>query len=151
MEKIKLAYFLLPFLGWNTITDLKEGRISFLSVLFFGALGIVLLLCPMGKDLLCQNGSIYVHVLGAGIGLLMLLISVATGGGIGGGDGIVAVVLGWYLGIWQVLLLFLFAFFSAGLLGGALLLLKKAGRKSRLPMLPFLLLSYVFLLASGLL
>ena len=113
MEKLKLAYFLLPFLGWNTITDLKEGRISFLSVLFFGALGIVLLLCPMGKDLLCQNGSIYVHALGAGIGLLMLLISVATGGGIGVGDGIVAVVLGWYLGIWQVLLLFLFAFFSA--------------------------------------
>ncbi len=150
MDELRPAYFLLPFLGWNTMTDLKEGRISFLSVIFFGALGIAMQLCPAGREMLSQNGSVYVHALGAVIGIMMLFISYATGGGIGAGDGIVAVVLGWYLGIWQVLLLFLLAFFSAGLLGGLLLLTKTAGRKSRLPLLPFLLFSYVFLLMAGL-
>ena len=139
----------MPFLGWNTLADLRGRQISFLSVILYGAIGIAMLFGSAGKELLLfQSGNIYVHVAGAVFGLLLLVLSFGTGGAIGAGDALVAIVLGWYLGIYRTLLLFLLAFLLAGLLGSLLLVIKRAGRKSRLPMQPFILLAYVVLLAA---
>ena len=65
------------------------------------------------------------------------------------GDGWLILAAGCYLGFWSVLGVFLLASILAGV-AGTMMLLFFGGRKSdRLPFAPFVLVSYVFMLAMG--
>ena len=74
-------------------------------------------------------------------GLLLLLISRLTRGGIGGGDGLLLVFLGLLLPPLSILLLLFFALLFASLYAGILLLLHKKKRNDRFPFVPFLALA----------
>ena len=142
---------IIPFLGWNTIQDLRRRRISVPSLILFAALWLLLLLTKEGKSYLydgrMQPGMV---LLGVCFGLMLLLLSFATAGAIGSGDAFAAMVLGLYLGLQRLLLLFMAGFLLSGITGFGLMLSGRAGRQSRLPLMPFLLTGYLILLAVGL-
>ena|GEM_PF-600577 len=143
---------LIPFLGWNTVTDLRSRRVSIGSVLLFGVLGILLLLTAEGQSYLFADSlQPWKIISGVGFGILLLLFSLSSGGGIGRGDCMVAIVLGLYLGIEKQLLLFMTAFLLTGMLGFVLLMTGRAASRSRLPLMPFLLAGYLILLCLGIL
>ena len=143
--------FLLPFLGWNTVTDLKWRRISPASLLLFGAPVILLFFSEhLQTALLGSKEDGWFFLCGILPGVFLLVLSIMTEGAIGRGDGLVSIVLGCYLGIWRVLLLLMGAFLLGAVFGGILLLCKKADRKTSLPFLPFLLGAYLMMFAAGL-
>lgn len=71
-------------------------------------------------------------------------ISVATGQAIGLGDAAIMFFLALYLGPWKAVFIFLTALVLVALFGTLLLLGKKAGKKTEIPLVPFLLLGYLF-------
>lgn len=83
------------------------------------------------------------------MGAICLLLAVFSRGGFGAGDGWAFLVTGIYLGFWDnvrlLMMALLFAFFFALIC----LLKKKCGRKQELPLIPFLLGAYLWLLAGG--
>lgn len=82
-------------------------------------------------------------------GGIMLVIAVASRGGMGGGDIKFAAALGIWLG-WKLTLLTLFlAFILGGLGGGIVLLLKLKGRKDYIPFGPFIALGAFISLLYG--
>ena len=140
---------LLPviLLGVNTMTDLRKRRVSLLSLGIFSALGIVVLLFLIKvQDPFASGEQIRSMALGALAGVFLLLLSLASDGAIGRGDALVAIVMGFYLGLWRLLVLLMGSFLTCGFFGMILLLQKRAERKSRLPFVPFLLVSYLGLI-----
>jgi leader peptidase (prepilin peptidase)/N-methyltransferase len=80
---------------------------------------------------------------GAGLFLLYLLLALVSRGGMGGGDVKLAALLGLYLGFlgWGTLLVGAFAaFVFGGLFGLALMLIRRAGRKTAIPFGPWMIL-----------
>lgn len=77
------------------------------------------------------------------IGILMLLVSLITKGQIGTGDGIIFCITGLGLGFWNNLWLLMLSLFMAGIFSGILWMLKRVGRKSEIPFVPFILISYL--------
>lgn len=80
---------------------------------------------------------------GLAVGLFLLLFAYFSGEAVGFADGIVVSVCGVAFGIYEGVALCFFAALYASVFSFALLLLKRAGRKSRIPFLPFLLLGYL--------
>ncbi|MCR5417681.1 MAG: prepilin peptidase [Lachnospiraceae bacterium] len=134
--------FVMPFLGWNAYRDLKSRKVSIGSLFLFALLRVLLPLWSWGKDYLTLSDETTAgFVAGALFGTALLLLSVASRGGIGSGDAFTAMVAGAYLGLYKVLLLFMGGFVMTGVYGGLILLFRKKGRKDTLPLLPFLLVS----------
>ena len=125
------------FLLINTWQDWRRREILLWSVWSFGGLGLLL-------NMLSQEQSWSSILLGVVMGGIWLLFSLISRSSIGMGDGFILCVSGLYLG-WRENLemlvgaLLLCAVFSAGLL-----LLKRAGRETRLPFVPFLFASYLW-------
>ena len=71
-------------------------------------------------------------------GLAMIVIALASRGGMGGGDVKFVMAAGCWLTMSQLFLMLMTAFFIGGLLGGLLLLLGLKGRKDYIPFGPFL-------------
>ncbi|MCR5282188.1 MAG: prepilin peptidase [Lachnospiraceae bacterium] len=137
----------LLFLGINTATDLRKRRISLCSAALFSIAGVVLLLyLHMVKEPAAAMESIRDMAFGVLAGVLLLLLSLASDGAIGMGDALVSIVMGFYLGLWRLLAVLMGSFLACGMVGMLLLWQKKADRKSRLPFVPFMLLSYLGLL-----
>lgn len=84
-------------------------------------------------------------VLGCLPGILLYGISRITRGAIGEGDALVFGVCGIYLGLAENLLLLWLSLFLAMLAGSLLLFRKKGNRKTRLPLVPFILAAYIIL------
>ena len=139
--------FLILFLGWNAYTDLKKRQISLLSVLLTGILGIAILIPAQTRQWILSDGeSIKSLLFGIAVGGGLYLLSLATDGAIGRGDALVFTLMGLYLGLYRLLFLLMGSFLLCGFTGSVLLLLKKAGRKSKLPLIPFVLMAYLILL-----
>lgn len=132
-----------------------------------GAMGIVLLICSI-QDVIhkkiyiwiviigalvvggcipfCHTYSIPERIGGAMIGISVILISKATKGKIGMGDGFLLCVTGLGLGLWSNLEMFAIALFAAAVSSIILLILRLVNRKKSIPFIPFLLLGYLFLI-----
>lgn len=93
----------------------------------------------------CSSISLLNRIGGLTLGLLLILLSKATGGKIGMGDGLVICVTGIGFGFWSNLELFALALLIASIFSIGLLIFKKVDRKKSIPFLPFLLISYLFL------
>ncbi len=94
----------------------------------------------------CERLSIAERMGGCALGLGVILLSKATGGKIGLGDGILLCVTGLGLGFWTNTELFGIALSLAAAVSVVLLLLRRADRKKSIPFVPFLLTGYVILL-----
>lgn len=143
---MKAAYLIFAFLGFNSITDIIWKRISLISVILMSAAGILVLILPdIRWFIMGDEEGAWLFYSGLLFGLGLFLLSFATRGAIGPGDGMAAMVCGLYLGIYKVLLLFTAAFLLAGISGAVLMIAKKAGRRTRLSFIPFVFAVYIFM------
>ena len=128
---------LLLFCG---IQDLLYKRIYLWMI---GVCAIMVIIClPFSERL-----SVTERLGGCALGFGVILLSKATGGKIGLGDGILLCVTGLGLGFWSNTELFGIALSLAAAVSAILLLLRIADRKKSIPFIPFLLAGYVILLA----
>lgn len=80
---------------------------------------------------------------GAGVGITFIAASKATREAFGYGDSILIVVMGSFLGFWQILSVLLAAFAMASLFAAVMLAGRKFGRKTAFPFVPFLTAAYI--------
>lgn len=80
---------------------------------------------------------------GAGIGILFLAMSKLTKEAMGYGDSWMILLLGIYLGLWDVLWLLSIAFLLSGVMAIVLLVRYKYSRKVSFPFIPFLTIAYI--------
>lgn len=115
--------------------DINEGIVPDLAVIAIAVLGIV--------DFLVVEGFSVPGLISRVIGILcisvpMLAVSLIIRGAFGGGDIKLMVAAGLYLG-WRLTVTGAFlGMFMAGFYGMYLLILKKAGKKSKIKLVPFL-------------
>nr|WP_320145283.1 prepilin peptidase [uncultured Anaeromusa sp.] len=113
-----------------------EWQLIFDKVLvLFAACGLAI--SVLGSDswmqaLLTQGISVFSG------GVVMVVIALASRGGMGGGDVKFVIAAGCWLTVAQLFLMLMTAFFAGGLIGGLLLLLGLKGRKDYIPFGPFL-------------
>ena len=124
--------------------DVRHKRLPNVLTLRSAALVIVMLALAAFPD----NWSLWVRALEAGAALFMLylLMNLLTGGAMGMGDVKLALAIGLlagYLGWLHLIFATLIAFVTGGLLSIALLLTKRAGRRSTIPFGPFMLLGLI--------
>ena len=80
---------------------------------------------------------------GAGVGIVFLVVSRVTDESLGYGDSILILIMGGFLGFWNILSLLVAAFSMAALFSIFMLLRKKFHRKSAFPFVPFLTAAYI--------
>ncbi len=135
---------ILLMLSFSAAADLKTKSIPVIPVTVFA---VVLL----GMRVLYFHQSISLSAFLAGTvpGVVFFFISAVSRGAAGSGDALILLLLGIISGFWNSLMICFLALVLTGLCGLGLMAAGKAGRKTQLPFVPFLLGAYVMLLASG--
>lgn len=134
MEMLKIGITISGLL-WNSISDLKEKRISLLVTGVYALIGV-------GYQIINkQMGSWMVVSLIPG--LLVLAFAKLTREKIGYGDGFLLLSLGCYLNIEEMVLVCMIAVCLAGVIALILLVFFHKGRDYAIPFVPFLLCGYV--------
>lgn len=136
------SYVLLGILGLHSIEDIRDKKITISVSLLAGIVGVLL-------HLLFQKESIYSMLLGMAAGAGILLLSLCSQGRLGAGDGIVFMMTGLYLGAAGNLILMFLSFALAGIWGISMLCLGRIGKNDRIPLIPFLFVSYVGMCLGG--
>lgn len=90
-----------------------------------------------------QQGNWWIYIMGMLLGVAFLLVSKVTKEGLGYGDSILILLLGAFVGLWQMVLVLVIAFGSAAIFSIIVLVLKKMSRKKQIPFVPFLLLGFL--------
>jgi prepilin signal peptidase PulO-like enzyme (type II secretory pathway) len=139
-----LGFVLIAVLVQVTITDLEERRIKNLVTFPAAAAAVVI-------GLILHPSGVPAQLLaGAAAGAFLTLFAVVSRGGLGMGDAKLGVVLGLYLGrdvvLAMVVGLVASALFSLGVLAVRGV---KAGRKTAIPLGPFLALGGVVAVLAG--
>ncbi len=142
MANILIKIILISLLLFCGVQDIRKKTIL-LWVIILGAVLTVICL-PF-----CQSCSILDRMCGAGIGISVAIISIATSGKIGMGDAMLLCITGLGLGFWGNLELFAIALLLASIISIVLLVTRLADRKKSIPFVPFMMVSYVFLLFAG--
>lgn len=130
---------LLGVFGLGAYWDWKEQQICLYFPILAGIAGIIL-------HLVFQEHTWMELLLGMVIGVVVLFVAWFGGESIGIGDGMMLVASGTFLGFWGNLELLMIALFISGITALFFIVVKRKGRKDRLPFIPFLLAAYLFLL-----
>lgn len=93
--------------------------------------------------LFIHSSSIVDRLGGVGIGIAVIILSLATGGKIGLGDGLLLCATGLGLGFWGNLELFGISLFITAIVSIVLLIFRLADKKKSLPFVPFLFVGYL--------
>lgn len=118
------------------VMDIKWKKLS-LPVLLSGVF-------PIAAGLFCgREVPGILMAAGAGTGIIFLIISKVTDESFGYGDSILILIMGGFLGFWNILTVLLTAFSMAALFSSFMLIRKKFHRKSAFPFVPFLTASYI--------
>lgn len=125
----------IPTLLWLALQDKKHLGITPRGLLIASA---VLLFAGQFGEVSRQSG-----LGGAMVGVVLLVFGYFSKEAIGIADGAVILVCGVAFGLYETVTMTFFAALYAGICSIVLLLVKKAGKKSRIPFLPFLLLGYL--------
>lgn len=127
-------------LGISSYTDIKMRKISMRLLLLFGILGI-----PVWIGKFYANGiyEICMFLFGMIPGALLLLLGKATSESVGYGDGYLFIVIGIYTGFSRTIGILVIALFLIAMLSIVLLIFQKANRKTELPFIPVVLISYL--------
>lgn len=124
------------FLLIEGVRDIKQKKISIISVMITSVLGIFLQIPNIADVWLSLTGGVIV-------GIIFLIISKLTKEKIGCGDGWVMLTAGICLGFRGVICLLSVSLFIASVFSIVLLLFKKVGRKTELPFVGFMIPGYV--------
>lgn len=143
MQQMWSRVVVMGMLALCSAEDIKKKRIRLNPLLAFGILGIFF-------HMLWRMQSIGDLLLGMTVGVLLLFLSVLTGGKIGMGDAVLLIVTGIYLGLRQNLELFFYGLLMCSMWALGLLILRKKSRKDSIPFVPFLLAAYMGMLVSTL-
>lgn len=127
---------LLAVLAVSAYRDWREKQIYLYLPVGAMILGLI-------WHLVCQERALEDMLLGAVVGLVMMIIGKVTGEAIGIGDGIMLVVSGVFLGFWGNMCLLMTALLLVGCVSLVLIVIGKKGKDYRLPFLPFLLVAYL--------
>jgi len=123
------------FLVICTYFDMKTKMLP-VRLLVMGGIGVSI-------SHIIQRENWWIYVMGILLGAIFLLVSKVTKEGLGYGDSILILLLGAFVGLWQVLLVLVIAFVSAAIFSSVVLVLKKMSRRKQIPFVPFLLLGYI--------
>ncbi len=119
-----------------TVMDIKWKKLSLAALLSGFIIVVAGLLC--GRDI-----HVILLAAGAGVGIVFLVISRVTEESFGYGDSILIVIMGGFLGFWNILSLLVMAFSMSALFSIFMLIKKKFHRKSAFPFVPFLTAAYI--------
>ena len=132
----------LLFLIIVAVRDIQIKRISLCALITGGILSLIYQVFLGKMDLLLILGGVLT-------GGVFLLISKVTREGVGYGDSFLILILGIYLGFYQLLMVLSMAFFLLLCVSVPVLWLKKMSRKYTLPFLPFLTGGYLCFILTG--
>ena len=134
----QLIRVILPgvFLLLGAIWDIKYKKLPLALLVCFMAAG-----APV--NIFWPKYSVWDIAVGAFIGVLLYAISYVTSGQIGEGDGLLFVATGFFVGGAGNIVLLLWASVLCAVPAGVMLVIKKAGRKDRIPFVPFVFLAYL--------
>jgi len=138
LEIIKIVV-LGVFLLIEGIRDLQKHKVSMITVMIAGILGVI-----FQFGIIQENGLKIIG--GILIGIVLLSLAKITREKIGYGDGWIFVVTGIYLGFHSNMYLLLLSLFLASLVSICLLVFKKVNKKTELPFVSFILPGYLLLL-----
>lgn len=130
---ICIKILVLILLLFAAFKDIKSKEISAVTIIACGLLSALVL----GIRLFLKE-DISAFVLALLPGVIMLIISVVTRGGVGLGDGLLLASIGPVFGFDHVVLGICAALGLTSIVSIALLLLKKGNGKTRLPFVPFI-------------
>ena len=136
MEKIVVNGLVGLLLAVNSYLDWKKHEISLVSLLVFGMAGV-------GVNWGFGYQPLEEVLGGVLLGMLMVLATYFTEEAIGFGDGLLLAVTGLFLGFWETLHLLVRGLLLCALLMGIFMLLGRIDRNVRVPLVPFLLLSFI--------
>lgn len=125
-----------------SIVDIYFRKIP-IDILILVNLAAVIYQFVIGK------ADIWLMAGGAGLGVLFLIFSRVTRESMGYGDSWAILILGIYLGIWELIEVLAVAFFTLTIASGVFMIRKRRYRKSGIPFYPFLTVGYLFSLLAG--
>ena len=132
------------FLSFGTVWDVKRKAVSGKYLVVWGFTNLFYL-CVRG--LIVGNGEILVQALwGVLPGVICLFLAYVTREQIGYGDGWVMVLVGVVFGIKKTVIMVFTSMTILTCFSVVLLVAKKAGRKTSIPFIPFLLLGSVMIM-----
>lgn len=118
------------------VMDIKYKKLR-LNILLFGAV-------IAAAGFLCgREVPAVLLAAGGGVGILFLVISRATGEAFGYGDSILIIVMGSFVGFWDILCLLMGAFSMAAVFSAVMMIRRRFSRKSSFPFVPFLTAAYI--------
>ena len=118
------------------IMDIKWKKLSLAALMS----GFIILTAGF----LCgRNIHVMLLAAGAGVGIVFMVVSRVTEEAFGYGDSILILIMGGFIGFWNILSLLVAAFSMAALFSIFMLLRKKFHRKSAFPFVPFLTAAYI--------
>lgn len=126
----------LGSLAGLSVTDVYYRKVP-VEILVMGAAGTFI------YQLCCRSISLWVLAGGIGVGVLFLLVSKVTREGIGYGDSLAILILGAYMGLWELLKVLSGTFVLLFAVSAAGLSMKKMSRRYTLPLFPFLTVGYL--------
>lgn len=129
----------LAFLAGISVYDICFRKITTFSLVTGGLLAVF-------YGFAQRETPWYLLAAGGAVGLLMVGLARITGEAVGYGDGWLVLVLGLYLGLWDLLTVLAAAWFFLALAAGICLVRKKWSRKTSIPMAPFLTAGFITLL-----
>ena len=137
-------WIVLLFLVWGAAWDLKCKHVPKTYLYIFSVAAVAYLLGDFiySKDIL----EILAGIVPGCVGLFFAFISREQ---IGYGDGIVVLLAGLFLSAKAVITIVFFAFIFVTILSILLLVTHNAGRKSKIPLIPFLLAGQIVCICGG--
>lgn len=124
------------FLSGCALIDLRTRKLPVWILVLASGVVVVFRICHWEKHTFLWLGGI-------AVGAVFLLVSKLTDEALGYGDSWMIMLLGIYLGLWDVLLLLSMAFLLSGMMALVFLIRNKWSKKVSFPFVPFLALSYM--------
>lgn len=138
--KVLLLLVSLLYFAWQ---DYHTRYISVTAAIMVGIIGIAIRLLIEGSM------AVILEVFASmALGLGLIILAIATKESIGIGDGVMFLVTGCYLTLFENIILFGRTIFLTGGFAVLCLLIKKLEKGSRIPLAPFMLAGYVTILAN---
>lgn len=135
------------FLAIGTVWDIKKRTVPEKYLLVWGIVSLFYL-CVI--SLIYENNELFIRAFwGVFPGIICLFLAYVSREQIGYGDGWVLVLAGALLGLERILAIALVALSLVTCLSVVLLAMRKAGRKTVIPFLPFLLLANIIISICG--
>lgn len=132
----------LGMLGYCSVEDIRKRTISGRLLMIFGLLGL-------GFWLFLQDKTLAEVLLGIGLGVILMVLSLLTRGSIGLGDGLLLVITGIFLGGAANVELLMNGLLYGAIFSLGVLAFGKGKKNREIPFVPFLFLGYLTMIVEA--